>query len=1095
MRNLLVILWVSIIAAGNAFCAEEARLLRFPDVHADRIAFVYAGDIYTAPRKGGQAMRLTSHEGLELFPKFSPDGRQIAFIGQYDGDAAVYVMPIEGGEPKRLTYHPGIQRTSERFGPENIVMGWHPNGQKVLFRSRKEANDWWDGRAYLVDTAGGLPEPLPMYSAGFTSLSPDTRKVAYCPISRDFRTWKRYKGGMAQDVWIFDLNSYDAKKITDWIGTDNMPMWYRDKIYFNSDRTGTLNIFCYDVNTGESRQVTKFSEYDVRWPSLGPDGIAFENGGFIYVIDLPSEVLHQATIYLTGDRHTMRTEFVKVTDKVRGADISPDGKRATFCARGEIFTVPAKEGNTRNLTNSSGSNDRSPEWSPDGKWIAYISDSTGEEELYIVSHDGKETVRLTTDGHCHKYQPQWSPDSKTLAFSDKELNLYYVNVESKKLVKIDKADRNEVRRFAWSPDSRYLAYTKRGENRITSIFIYCFDDGSIHQVTPGFTDDYQPAFDPDGKYLYFLSERNFNPIMGSYESQFVNNAITNLFLIPLTADEKSPFAPKSDEVEIVAKEDETKKDEKEEEKKEEKEKKKEPVEVKIDFEGIFDREVAFDLPAGNYGSLSAISGAVFYTSYPIYGLQGKVGDAQTTLHKYDLKEEKDNEFASGVDGCLLSANREKALLRKAGDFYITSTSDKKASFEDNKLDLSHLEMRLDRRAEYRQMFDEVWRMERDFFYDENMHGVDWNNMYKRYNVLLPYVNNRFDLTYIIGEMIGELACSHTYCGGGDRPRISGSKIGLLGVDFEVDPKNNRIRIAHILQGENWDEALQSPLLEPGLDVKPGDYLLAIDGREITADVNPYSLTEKTVGKTITLTVNSKPETQGTHEVTVKPIASEEALRYYNWVKDRQRHVDSASNGQIGYIHIPDMDSYGLVRFSKMFYHQLRKPGLIIDVRYNGGGWVSGLILERLRRKVVAMHASRTFAEGPGPGTGINAHMITLLNEFSCSDGDYFPYFFRQYKLGPLMGKRSWGGVIGIRGYRPLIDGGYYTAPEFSIYNLEGKWVMENHGVEPDIEVENLPGRLVRGYDDQLDQAIDYLLAKLKEEPKTLPPQPDPPTPR
>jgi tricorn protease len=1091
MKRSLLLCWAMLGLACTTFCAEEARLLRFPDVHSDAVAFVYAGDIYTVPRAGGQALRLTSHEGLELFPKFSPDGKQIAFCGQYDGDMSVYVMPAEGGKPTRLTYHPGIQNTGERFGPENIVMGWHPGGRKVLFRSRQESNDWWDGRAYLVDVSGGLPEPLPMQAAGFTSFSPDARKVAYCPIARDFRTWKRYKGGMAQNVWMFDLESYDARKITDWVGTDNMPMWYQERIYFNSDRTGTLNIFCYDLNTGQTRQVTEFTDYDVRWPSLGPDGIAFENGGYIYVLDLPSETLHKITIHLAYDLHAVRPEFVSVSDKVRDGDVSPDGKRAVFSARGDIFTVPAKKGNTRNLTDNCAANDRAAGWSPTGEWIAYISDATGEEELYLVSQDGKETVRLTTDGHCRKYEPQWSPDGAMLAFSDKDLNLYYVNVNTKKVVKFDQTRRNEVRRFAWSPDSRFLAYTKQGDNRIDAIYIYKLGDASIHQVTPGFTDDFEPTFDPDGKYLYFLSQRNFNPIMSAYESQFVNDAITNLFLIVLSSDEQSPFAPKSDEAGMVEEKSETKTDDA----KKKEEKKKEAVTVRIDFEGIFERQVAFDLPAGSYGSLAAIPGAVFYASRPIHGLEGKVGREETVLHKYDMKEQKDYEFATGINQYTIAAEGDNVLLKKGDTYHITSTSGKKAELDETKLDLSHIEMRVDRTAEYRQMFDEVWRMERDFFYDENMHGVDWNKMYKKYSVLLPYVAHRFDLTYVIGEMIGELSCSHTYVGGGDKPDIPSSKVGLLGVDFEVDRQSNRIRIARILDGENWDDALRSPLLEPGIDVNEGDYLLAIDGAQITADVNPYSLTENDVGRTITLTVNGKPSMEGAREVTVKPIASEEKLRYYNWVEDRRKHVDSVSNGQIGYIHIPDMDSFGLVRFMKMFYYQLRKPGLIIDVRYNGGGWVSGLILERLRREVVAMGASRTFAEGPAPDEGIHAHMITLLNEFSCSDGDYFPYFFRQYKLGPLMGKRSWGGVIGIRDFQRLVDGGYFTVPEFSIYSLQGKWIMENIGVEPDIEVENHPTRLAQGYDDQLDGAIEYILDKLKKEPMVLPPEPGPPTPR
>jgi tricorn protease len=1086
MKRYLVQVLIWMLVTSNLALAEETRLLRFPDVNKDKIAFVYAGDIYVVPRNGGQALRLTSHEGLELFPKFSPDGRQIAFTGQYDGDMSVYVMPVEGGSPRRLTYHPGIQKTSERFGPENVVMGWAPDGKKVLFRSRMETGNLWDGRVYLVDINGGLPRPLPMKVAGFTSFSPDGGKVAYCPIYRDFRTWKRYEGGMAQDVWIFDLKSCDSRKITDWEGTDNVPMWYKDKIYFNSDRTGTLNLFCYDLNTGQTSQVTNFTDYDVRWPSLGPDGIAFENGGYIYVLDLPSQALHKVDIYLTTDLHSVRTEFVDVSHRVEEFDISPDGKRAVFSARGEIFTVPAKEGNTRNLTNQSASRETYPRWSPDGKWIAYLSDSTGEEELYIVFQDGKQRIRLTTDGHCHRYEPSWSPDSKKLVFSDKNLNLYSIDIKDKKLVQIDKSNRSEIRQYSWSPDSKYLAYSKTGENSIDAIFVYSFEDKSIHQVTPGFTNDYSPAFDPDGKYLYFLSERNFNPILSSYEFEFVNNAITNLYLIVLADGEKSPFAPKSDEADTSSRKGSNGKD---------KEEKKKPVEVKIDFQGIYDRQVSFDLPAGNYGDISAVSGTVFYTSSPISGLEGNIGEGAMRLHKYDMKEKKDHEFSEDVDGYSISSNGEEMLLKQKDNFYITKTSGEKAELKDNKLDLSKMEMRLDRRSEYQQMFDEVWRMERDFFYDKNMHGVDWNKMHEKYRVLLPYVSNRFDLTYILGEMIGELCCSHTYVGGGDKPDIPSSKIGLLGVDFQVDEKSNRIRISRILKGENWDEGLRSPLLDPGIDVKPGDYLLAIDGKELTADVNPYSLTQNTVGKTINLTVNGEPSLKGAREVTIKPVESEELLRYYNWVEDRRHYVDSLSEWKIGYLHIPDMESFGLVRFVKMFYPQIRKPGLIIDERYNAGGFVSQLILERLRREVVAMGSSRTHAVIPIPEDGIYAHMVTLLNEFSGSDGDYFPYFFREYKLGLLMGKRSWGGVIGIRGYRPLVDGGYYTVPEFGIYNLKGEWVMENIGVQPDSVVENLPNRLASGYDDQLEKAVEYLMKKMEEEPKELPAKPKPPSPR
>ncbi len=1082
------LLTVILLALHCSSFAEEARLLRFPDVHTDKVAFVYAGDIYVAPRAGGEAARLTSHIGLELFPKFSPDGNMIAFTGQYDGDMSVYTMPVDGGDPTRLTYHPGIQRTSERFGPENIVLGWHPDGKRVLFRSRKDPADWWDGRAYLVNLSGGLPEPLPMKVAGFTSFSPDAKMVAYSPIFRDFRTWKRYKGGMAQDVWTFDLENMTAEKITDWVGSDNMPMWYDDKIYFNSDRTGTLNLFCYDLRTGDTRQVTEFTDFDVRWPSLGPDGIAFENAGYVYVFDLPSEKLNKIEISLRTDGHSMRPEYVDVSDKIRGFHLSPDGNRAVFSARGEIFTVPKKDGNTRNLTNSSDAHDRLPEWSPDGKWICYTSDATGEEELYLVSHDDKKRIRLTTDGHCRRYETRWSPDSKKIAFSDKNLVLYVIDVDEKKTYQIDKADRNEIRRYSWSPDSRFLAYAKRDEARISSIFVYSFDDDKVHRVTEGFTNDFDPVFDPNGDYLYFLSERDFNPILGTYEFEFVNKAITNLFLILLRSDQESPFGPESDEVDTTQIVGKKKSDEDEKEKKE-------PVDVVIDFDGIFDRQVAFDLSPGNYGGLRAVSGTVYYSSRPIYGLRGKILDDKNVLHKYDIKEKKDHEFAEGISGYRYTCDGKKMILRKGSEFFITGTEGDKVDLEDKKLNLSHMEMYLDRSAEYGQMFDEVWRMQRDFFYDAEMHGVDWAATGEKYRKLLPYIVHRFDLTYLLGEMIGELSCSHTYVGGGDAPKVPGSKIGLLGADFKIDKENNRIRIARILRGENWDDYVRSPLLDPGVDVKEGDYLLAIDGKEITADVNPYSLTLNTVGKTVVLTVNDKPDFEGAREATVKPIAAEAPLRYFDAVERNREYVDSVSSGRIGYIHIPDMDSYGLVRFAKMFYHQIRKPGLIIDVRYNGGGFVSSLILERLRRVVMAMGMGRNTAPGPMPGSGLNAYMITLLNEFSCSDGDYFPYFFREYGLGPLMGKRSWGGVIGIRGFTPLTDGGYFTVPEWGIYSIKGEWIMENVGVVPDIEVNNSPERLALGYDDQLDAAIENIMKKINADPKTLPPLPSPPKAR
>jgi tricorn protease len=1039
------------------------------------------------PIDGGLARRITTDKGLKLFPKFSLDGKSIAFTGQYDGNTHVYFMPTEGGEPIRLTYHPAIAKTSERMGPEHIVMDWNKAGDKILFRSRRQVLDVWAGKLMLVDTAGGLPHELPVPHSGFASFSPDESKIAYCPIFRDFRMWKRYKGGMAQDVHIYDLNTYEQQKITDWIGTDNLPMWAGDKIYFNSDRTGRLNLYSYDVNSGQINQVTNYTEYDVRWPSLGPEHIVYENGGYLYLLDLSTEETSKIPISLGADRVLVRPEYINVSDNIIDYGLSPDGKRAVMGARGEVFTLPAEKGNTRNLTKSTGIYEKYCTWSPDGKYIAYVSDKTGEDEIYIIPRGGMgEEIKLTSNGEGWLFYPRWSPDSKKIAFADANTNLLVLDVASREVTVADVGEKTEIYDYSWSPDSRWLTYTKfPDKTSIRSIFLYSLDDNQVHRITPGVTNDYSPCFDPDGKYLYFFSDRNFNAETGGYEFNFVYNAMTGIYAMILSDSEKSPFAPESDEVSL---------DEEEDEDEEKDDKKKLPEKTDIDFDGLAEREVRIPINPGEYSGMEAVSGRIFYFSNPFRGLSGKKGDDDRELRYFDMDEE-DKLFLESVSGYQFSSDGKKILLRMGKSYLINDAKASKGDKSSGKLDLSGMDMYLDRRAEYQEMYDDVWRRYRDFFYDSNMHGVDWKAMYDLYKPLVKHASHRYDLIYILAELVAELACSHTYVGGGDYYKPESDKIALLGIEFEADTSANLFRIGKIYEGKNWEERLRSPMTEPGIEAEAGFYIFEIDGRRLTADMNPYKLLVNKADRIVKLKIGPTSDERDAYEIEVDPIDDEQPLWYHNWVEERRAIVDSLSNGKIGYIHIPDMGSFGLNQFARQYYHLYKKQGLVIDVRFNGGGFVSQLALDRLRRVVVGMGAGRHDWVGTYPSAAFHGHMACLINQYSCSDGDIFPYYFREYGLGPLIGVRTWGGVIGIGGFRPLMDGGFVTVPGGGSFSLEGEWIMENVGVEPDIEVEQDPAMLMQGRDPQLERAVEYVLEKIRTEPKTLPDKPGPPEER
>jgi tricorn protease len=1104
--------------------SREGRLLRFPDIYKDRIAFVYGGDIWLASTTGGVARRVTTHPGRELFPKFSPDGKWIAFTGQYDGNFNVYVMPAEGGQPKQLTFYQGSATPlSERMGIHNEVITWFPDSQRILFLSRRDATNGWIKRPYSVSIDGGLPEPLPMDQGGLTSFSPDGNKIAYNRIFRNFRTWKRYTGGLAQDIYIYDVkNNVFEQQIPHTDYTDTFPMWHGNTIYFTSDRgpEHKLNLYSFDLGSKQIEQLTKFDNYDVMWPSLGPDAIIFENAGYLYTFNFASKEATKLTISVPGESDETLKHWTSVTKLITDFDIAPDGKRAVFAARGDIFTVPAKEGSARNLTQTQGIREKGAAWSPDGRWIAYVSDRSGEDELYIVAQDGQGKEQQITSGYKgFKFPPAWSPDSKKLAWGDKDLRLWYIEIAGKKQVEVDRAKYGEITNYSWSPDSKWLSYDKPDENGNSFILLYSLADKKITPVTTSFTSSNSPVFDPAGKYLYFISNRDYNEVLGNYDFEFSNPKTARVYIATLRADEPSPFPALSDEVAIKKEEaaasskDEEKKDDKKadtkdkgkdksaKDKDEEEKSKSEAKEVakdfKIDLDGIQSRVVALPMPPTNITTLAAAKDTVLYDTNPIQGLSGPLPGETPTVHAYDLKERKDKVVIENVDRFALSYDGAKLLYQSAapnggtthayGIIEIKGDAAKKIG--DGALNLAGLRMEVDPVQEWKQMFGEVWRQERDYFFEAAMNGVDWEKERDKYAVLLPYAASRYDVTYLMGEMIGDLSNSHTYVGGGDYPDLHPVNVGLLGADYEVDSASGMYRFKKILPGENWDGALRSPLTEPGVKVKEGDYLIAVNGRPLRSPQTPFELLVNTAGDTVTLTINSKPSEEGSHTVQVRPIPDELALRETDWIGSNRKKVDAATNGKVGYVYIPDMGGPGLNEFVKQWFPQIRKQGMIFDVRYNGGGFVDQLIFARLRRILVGMGAARNFESNTVPPAVFHGAMACVTNQYAASDGDIFSQMFKVYKLGPLIGERTWGGVRGIRGNIPLLDGGYITRPEFARYDLNSKWVVENRGVAPDIEVDNRPDLVVRGQDQQLERAIQEVMKQIQANPPVLPARP------
>ena len=1075
-------------------------LMRFPTLHGDSIVFEAHGNLWNVARDGGTARRLTADDGYDMMPRFSPDGRWIAFTGEYQGNVDVYVIPAGGGTARRLTFHSDlVNKTPRSWGPDNMVVTWTPDSKNIIFLSRRMAWNSWIARLFQVPVDGGLPTLLPLDSGGLLTYSPDGKSIAYNRIFRNFRTWKRYDGGLAQDVFTYDFKAKKLDRITHWKGTDTAPMWYGRKIYFLSDRDANRrnNIWVYDLDSKHFTQVTNFTDYDIDFPSLGTEpegkaGITFQQGGSLWVLDLPTQKLHRLDVKVPDDGTRTAPRFVDAGKLIRDQDIahqtnfmlSPNGMRALLSARGELFTVPVDDGATRNLTRSSDADEDHPSWSPDGKTIAYTTDVNGNQQIAIRPAAGGAEKIVTRFKAGYFYKPVWAPDGKHLAVTDSNQLLWLIDVDNGRTIQVARDPYQEIHDQSWAPDGRWLAYSITGANKQNGIWLYNLSTGKATRVSQAMANDFDPVFSPDGKYLYFVSSRHVNPTFSESEFNVATLKMTGIYVATLRKDEASPFAPRPVEGAI------------EEDKDKIQDKAWKPGAanpVKIDIDSLMARAVPLPIPANDIDSLDVHGDKIYYMTEPPSMLGGSLPGEKPALHVFDISKRKDAKVVEGLNGYSLAANGEKILYKQGKNYRIADAkgSDNGKPHNVKTLKLDHMLVRIIPSQEWAEMFNNAWRLQRDMFVNAKMNGVDWQAVHDAYAKLLPLVGSREDLNYLIGEIQGELGNSHTYVDGGDdQDPEHRLPTALLGVDFALDSKSNRYYFAKIYPGDNMRAAYRSPLTEPGIDVGEGDYLLAVDGRELKAPTNPYSLFVGLNGQPVTLTVADNADGKRQRDIIVKPIKNELAVREHTWIDDNRKMVDKLSGGKIGYIYMSDMETLGIEQFVNQFYPQLDKQALIVDDRWNRGGLISPIVLERLRRTLVGMSTSRERTATPIPQQLINGPKACLINHYSASDGDLFPYYFRQYGLGPLIGTRTWGGVRGIRGHWGLLDGGYITVPVNNVYDTRSEWILENHGVEPDISVDDTPGEWLAGTDKQLETAVDYLLDQLKKHPGGLP-QPPP----
>ena len=1086
-----------LILVGSAVrAADEAPLLaEQPTLSKTTIVFAYGGYLWSVPREGGEARQLTTggHEG---YPTFSPDGKSIAFTGQYDGNTDVYVMPAEGGTPKRLTWHPA----------QDGALGWTPDGKRVLFVSSRDAYADFT-RFYTVPADGGVAEALPMWRAFDGSYSPDGTRMAYVPNFQWQAAWKRYRGGQTTPIYIVRLSDLSLEKLPRENSNDSSPVWFGDSVYFLSDRHGPVTLFAYDTKSKSVKQVLENKGFDLKNVSAGPDALVYEQFGGIFLFDPETGRSKRVEIHLNGDLPATRPHFEKVADMIQNAAISPTGARAVFEARGEILTVPAEKGDIRNLTRTTGVSERDPAWSPDGKWIAYFSDESGEYALHLEDQSGLGEVKKINLGNppSYFYSPTWSPDSKKIAYTDKRLNLWYVDIEKSTPVKATTErfeDPSSSMSQEWSPDSKWLTYTKYLPNHQHAVFVYSLETTKESQITDGTADSRFPVFDKNGKTLYFTASTDVGLSVGWLDlSSFQHPLTRSVYAVVLKRGDPNPVEPQSDEEKVAKADDKTKgadadkeKDkakegDKDKEKAKEGEKKEEPPVVTIDFDGIGQRIVALPIRAANYIQLDAGKTGVLFLS-EIVDVPRFSEPPSVTVSKFDLSTRKTEPYVSGITQLYLSANGEKALFRQgappAAPWIIAGTAAAPKPGE-GALNLGELEVYVDPRAEWNQMYHEVWRIQRDFLYDPNHHGLNIPAEEKKYSAYLPGVGGRGDLNYLFVEMLGEVTIGHMFVGGGDVPKPPQVRGGLLGADYKVE--NGRYRFARIYNGENWNPDLRAPLTQPGVEVKTGDYLLEVNGVDVRPPAEVYSFFEETAGKQIKIKVGPNSDGKDAREVTVVPVDNEFALRNRAWEEDNRRKVDELSGGKLAYVHVPDTAVGGYTNFNRFYFSQVDKQGAVIDERYNHGGEIADYIIDMVKRPLRNCAISREGEKFCSPLAQIYGPKTMVINEMSGSGGDALPWMFKQDGVGPLVGTRTWGGLVGIYNYPALLDGGFVTAPRVAIYGLHGQWEVENRGIAPDIEVENDPASVAAGHDPQLEKAVQVTLEALKKNPVTLPEHP------